>query len=105
MISIQDTKATDLHCNETVFDGEKAGYPALGLLQRLLQKGGGGGWLVKEGGGGGGVQDERGGRAGDGKVAADPVPNTFPLLVRDKILTQEIIKINYGQWIFQVLTK
>ena len=34
---------TDLHGDKTVFDGEKAGYPALSLLQGLLQSGGGGG--------------------------------------------------------------
>ena len=87
---------TDLHRNKAVFDGEKAGYSALSLLQRLLQSGGGGGWLVKEGGGGGGVKEERGGRAGDGKVAADPVPSNFLLLWRNKILTWKTIKINYG---------
>ena len=32
---------TDLHRNKAVFDREKAGYPALSLLQGLLQSGGG----------------------------------------------------------------
>ena len=79
---------TDLHCDKSVFDWEKASYPALSFLQRLLQSRGGGGWLVKEGGGGGGLQEERGGRAGDGKIAADPIPHIFLLLVWDKILSQ-----------------
>ena len=45
--SVEDLKEggleTHLHGDESVLDGEKTSYPALGLLQGLLQRGGGGG--------------------------------------------------------------
>ena len=47
MSSVEDLKEggleTHLHGDESVLDREKTSYPALGLLQGLLQRGGGGG--------------------------------------------------------------
>ena len=77
MMSPVEKQDTHLHGDKSVFYGEKAGYPTLGLLQGLLQRRGGGGWLVQEGEGG--IQ-EGGGRARDGKVAAYPLTRASLLL-------------------------